>query len=433
MSARESCGRDSESVSPESFDDVRALTPAEVAELRRDFPILSLVRDGGKPLVYLDNAATTQKPSRVIDALRRYYETQNANVHRGIHYLSQVASDRFEAARQGVASFLGARSPSEIVFTRGATEAINLVAQTFGRTVVGHGDEVLVTEMEHHSNFVPWHMLCAERGAILRVAPISDAGELRTDRFANLINKRTKLLAITHVSNVLGTLNPVRELIGAAAREGVAVLVDGAQGVPHLPVDVSALGCDFYVCSGHKMYGPTGVGVLYGRSERLERMPPWQFGGGMIETVTREQVTFASPPARFEAGTPNIAGAIGLHAAIAYLEAVGMPRIAAYEKRLLAHAEAVLRNVRGVRLLGGAGDRAGIVSFAIDGIHPHDISHFLDEEGIAIRAGHHCAQPLMKRLGVAATARVSLALYNTVEELDALAPALECANKAFKS
>jgi cysteine desulfurase/selenocysteine lyase len=407
-------------------------TPEEAARVRRDFPILEFVREDGKPLVYLDNAATAQKPQAVLDATHRYYSTQNANVHRGVHYLSQVASDEYEAARGAVAAFLGAKSPCEIVFTRGATEGINLVAQTFGRRVVGRGDEVLVSVMEHHSNLVPWQRLCEEQGAILRAIPITDAGELRLDEFSRLLSERTKLVALTHVSNVLGTVNAVKTITDMAHAYEAAVLLDGAQSVPHLPVNVAALGCDFFVCSGHKMFGPTGIGVLYGRAGRLESMPPWQCGGGMIASVTLDRTTFADPPARFEAGTPNIAGAVGLRAAIDYLCALGMERVAAYEQELLAHAVHVLEGVDGVRLLGSPRERTGILSFTVNGIHPHDISHFLDEEGIAVRAGHHCAQPLMERLGVPATVRVSLAFYNTKGELDALAPALEKANKAFR-
>ena len=406
------------------------LTAADVARIRADFPILEVTRNG-KPLAYLDNAATTQKPQVVIETVSRYYAMLNANVHRGIHYLSQVATDQYEAAREKVRAFLGAERSSEIVFTRGTTESINLVAQTFGRQRVGPKDEILVSAMEHHSNLVPWQMLCEEKGARLRVIPMTDTGELRLDELEDLLNEKTRLVAVTHASNVLGTINPIRAIADAAHARDVPVLIDGAQSAGHLPVDVVALGCDFFACSGHKMVGPTGIGILYGRADLLESMPPWQGGGNMVRSVTLEGAVPANPPARFEAGTPNIAGTVGLGAAVDYLSGIGMDRIAAYERELLAHGVRVLDTVAGVRPLGAAPARTAILSFVMDGVHPHDISHYLDEEGIAIRAGHHCAQPVMTHFGVEAAARASLSFYNIKDELDALAPALEKVREVF--
>jgi cysteine desulfurase / selenocysteine lyase len=401
-----------------------AATPAlDVNRLRKDFPILSR-RVRGKPLIYLDNAATSQKPRAVIEAVSRFYGSENANIHRGVHYLSERATVAYEATRERVARFLNAPSPRDIVFTRGTTEAINLVAQSWGRSTLRPGDEILITGMEHHSNIVPWQLVAGQTGARVRAVPITDAGELDLEAFDRLLTDRTRVLAMVHVSNALGTVNPVRELLAKARARGVVTLVDGAQSAPHLPVDVQAIGCDFYAFSGHKLFGPTGVGVLYGRAALLERMPPWQGGGDMIESVTLEQTTFAPPPARFEAGTPAIAEVIGLGAALDYVETVGRAAIGAWEEELLAYATEQLRELDGVRLIGTAREKVGVLSFAIDGVHPHDVGAVLDDEGIAIRAGHHCAQPVMLRFGVPATARASFAFYNTREEVDALVRAV---------
>jgi len=394
--------------------------PFDVAGIRRDFPILKQ-QVHGKPLVYLDNAATSQKPQSVIDALVRYYSTYNANVHRGIHTLSGRATDEYEGARGKVRRFLNAVDDKEIIFVRGATEGINLVANSYGRQRVGPGDEVVISGMEHHSNIVPWQMLCQERGAKLRVIPVSDEGELLLDEYERLLTPRTRLVAVTHVSNSLGTINPVERIVAVAHSRGVPVLVDGAQATPHTAVDVRKLGCDFYVFSGHKVFGPTGIGVVYGRAELLEAMPPYQGGGDMIRSVTFEKTTYNSLPYKFEAGTPHISGAIGLGAAIDYVTAIGLDRIAAYEHELLEYGARRLADVDGLRLIGTAKHKASILSFVMEGVHPHDIGTILDGEGIAIRTGHHCTQPLMDRFGVPATARASLAFYNTREELDALA------------
>ncbi len=402
----------------------------DVKRLREDFPILH-TSVHGKPLVYLDNAATTQKPRAVIDALAHYYQHDNANVHRGVHRLSERATLAYEAARGKVSRLLNAREDREIVFVRGTTEAINLVAQSFGRSCVGPGDEVLVTGMEHHSNIVPWQMLCQERGARLRVLPIDDRGELALDELDELLGRRTRILAVAHVSNALGTVNPVREVVARAHARGVPVLVDGAQAVAHAPVDVQALGCDFYAFSGHKLYGPTGIGALWARAERLEAMPPWQGGGDMIASVTFEKTTYNAVPYKFEAGTPHVAGAIGLGAAIDYLQAVGLERAAAWEAELLRHAVEALAQLPQVRLVGTARERAAVVSFLVDGVHPHDVGTILDQEGIAIRTGHHCAQPVMDRFGIPATARASFALYNTHEEVEALVRALHRVIEVF--
>lgn len=402
----------------------------DVEKLRQDFPILSRqVR--GKPLVYLDNAATTQKPQAVIDRLQRYYEMENANIHRGVHFLSGLATDEHEQARELVRLFLNAAHAHEIVFVRGATEGINLVAQTYGRQHVGPGDEVLITAMEHHSDIVPWQILCDEKQARLRVAPIEDNGELDFDAFERLINPRTKLVAVTQVSNALGTVNPIRRIVQAAHRHQVPVLVDGAQSAPHLHVDVQDLDCDFFVFSGHKLYGPTGIGVLYGKEAQLDAMPPYQGGGDMISSVTFEKTTYNKLPYKFEAGTPHIAGAIGLGAAIAYLQSVGIDKIAAHEDRLLERATRALGGIPGVRQIGTAAHRAGVLSFVFDEIHPHDVGTILDQEGIAIRTGHHCAQPVMKRYGIPATARASFALYNTPAEVDALAAGIRLVREVF--
>jgi cysteine desulfurase/selenocysteine lyase len=402
----------------------------DVEKFRADFPILRQ-KIRGKPLVYLDNAATSQKPQSVINAITRYYERDNANIHRGVHFLSEHATEAHEAARTAIQNFLNAAHSKEIIFVRGATEAINLVAQTYGRVHVGAGDEVLITAMEHHSNIVPWQMLCEEKGAKLRVAPISDSGELLIDEFANLLGPRTKIAAVTHVSNALGSITPLRQMIELAHSRNIPVLVDGAQAVPHLTVDVQALDCDFYAFSGHKVYGPTGIGVLYGKAALLDAMPPYQGGGDMISSVTFEKTTFNKLPFKFEAGTPDISGAIGLGAAIRYLDAIGIENVAAHEHALLEYATEKVSAIPGVRLIGTAKEKAGVLSFVIEGIHPHDIGTILDQEGIAIRTGHHCSQPVMQRFDIPATARASFALYNTREEIEALAAGIEKVREVF--
>ncbi|HWS76528.1 MAG TPA: cysteine desulfurase [Quisquiliibacterium sp.] len=395
-----------------------------------DFPILARpVR--GKRLAYLDNAATTHKPDAVIEAERRFYRESNANIHRGVHWLSQHATDLHEAARERVRVFLNAASADEIVFTRGTTEAINLVAQSWARSNLRPGDEILVTGMEHHSNIVPWQLVCAQTGAVLKHVPITDRGELEPDAYETLLGPRTRLVAIVHVSNALGTVNPVAEMTRLAHSVGALVLIDGAQAVAHQRVDVRALGCDFYAFSGHKLYGPTGIGALYARRELLAAMPPWQGGGDMIRTVSFEGSTWAEPPARFEAGTPNIAGAVALGAAIDYVEQVGLDRIAAHEHALLAHATEAVQRLPGVRLYGTAAEKAGILSFTVQGIHPHDLGTILDAEGVAIRAGHHCAMPVMTRFGIPGTARASFALYNDEEDVAALVAAIGKAQRLF--
>ncbi len=395
-----------------------------------DFPILARpVR--GRRLVYLDNGATTQKPVSVIEAERVFYEQSNANIHRGVHWLSQRATDLYEAGRERVRSLLNAARSEEIVFTRGTTESINLVAQSWARFQLKPGDEIIVTGMEHHSNIVPWQQVCEQTGAVLRVVPVTDEGELCLDDYRALLGPATRLVAVTHISNALGTINPVAELTRMAHAVGALVLVDGAQAVAHQPVDVQALDCDFYAFSGHKLYGPTGIGALYARYEVLNAMPPWQGGGDMIATVSFERTTYADVPQRFEAGTPNIAGVIGLAAAIDYVKAVGLERIAAHERALLAYATEELLAVSGVRLFGTAALKAGILSFIVKGIHPHDLGTILDTEGVAIRAGHHCAMPLMTRFGIPGTARASLALYNDEADIAALVAAIRKAQKMF--
>jgi cysteine desulfurase/selenocysteine lyase len=402
----------------------------DVERLRQDFPILG-ERVRGRPLVYLDNAATSQKPRAVIEAVSRFYAAENANIHRGVHTLSERATVAYEGVRERVARFLNAASPREIVFTRGTTEAINLIAHSWGATSLRPGDEILVTAMEHHSNLVPWQLLAGRTGAVVRAVPITNTGELDLDAFERLLTERTRLFAVTHVSNALGTVNPVRELVARAAARGVVTLIDGAQSVPHLAVDVRALGCDFFAFSGHKIYGPTGVGVLYGREALLERMPPWQGGGDMIETVTLEGSTYAPPPARFEAGTPMIAQVIGLGAALEYLEGLGLAATGAWEEELLARATEQVGALDGVRLIGTAREKSSVLSFVMDGVHPHDIGAVLDDEGVAVRAGHHCAQPVMRRFGVPATVRASFAFYNTHEEVAALVRGLRRVRTLF--
>ncbi|HEX9730141.1 MAG TPA: cysteine desulfurase [Gemmatimonadales bacterium] len=400
--------------------------------IRADFPILSRVMRG-KALVYLDNAASSQKPRQVIDTLRRYYETMNANVHRGVYALSEDATAAYEWGRAMTAKYMNAPSPAEIVLVRGATEGINLVAATYGRGHVAAGDEVLVSAMEHHSNIVPWQMLCEERGARLRVIPMNDRGELILDALPALITSRTRIVAVTHVSNSLGTINPVKEIIATAHERGVPVLVDGAQAVPHGPVDVQELDCDFYAISSHKMFGPTGIGALYGKRAWLEQIPPYQGGGEMIRSVTFEKTTYAPIPMKFEAGTPNIAGTVGMGAAVDYLNHLDWTAIAAHEQNVLRYAEDSLRSIPGVRLIGTAAQKASVVSFVMDGVHPHDIGTIADQEGVAIRTGHHCTQPVMDFFGVPATARASFALYNTLEDVDRLVAAIARVREVFHS
>jgi cysteine desulfurase/selenocysteine lyase len=399
-------------------------------KIRQDFPVLHQ-KVHGKPLVYLDNAATTQKPQAVIDTIVRYYQSENSNVHRGIHFLSEVATQAYEGARTRVRQFLNAAHDHEIIFTRGTTESINLVAQSYGRSEIKPGDEVIISAMEHHSNIVPWQMVCEEKGARLRVIPITDAGELVLEEYERLLTDHTKLVGIVYVSNVLGTVNPVKQMIAMAHSRGIPVLVDGAQATPHMPVDVQDLGCDFLAFSGHKVYGPTGIGVLYGRADLLEAMPPYQGGGDMISAVTFEKTVYNSLPHKFEAGTPHIEGAIALAAAIEYVQRIGLTQIAAYEKELLAYGTELLSAIPGLRILGTAKDKASVLSFVLDDVHAHDIGTILDHEGIAVRAGHHCAMPLMKRFGVPATARASLAFYNTREELEALAKGIHKVKEVF--
>jgi cysteine desulfurase / selenocysteine lyase len=402
----------------------------EVEKIRRDFPILSReVR--GKKLVYLDNAATSQKPRVVIDAITRYYEEDNANIHRGVHFLSEHATGEHERARRTVQKFINARDLSEIIFVRGTTEAINLVAQTYGRRQVGAGDEVLITAMEHHSNIVPWQLLCEEKNATLCVSPINDRGELILSEFEKLLGPRTRIVAVAHVSNALGTVNPLPKVIELAHAKNIPVLVDGAQAVPHMKVDVQGLDPDFYAFSGHKMFGPLGIGVLYGKAELLEQMPPYQGGGDMISSVTFEKTLYNKLPYKFEAGTPDIAEGIALGTAIEYLNALGMDNIQTYEHELLDYAAEKISAVPGVRLIGTAKERAGVISFVMEGIHPHDIGTILDQEGIAIRTGHHCAQPIMQRFGIPATARASFAFYNTKDEVDALSQGILKVKEVF--
>ena len=402
----------------------------EAARYRKDFPILA-EKVHGKPLVYLDNAATTQKPRAVLEALNRYYSTSNANIHRGVHALSERATAEYEAARAKAQHFIHAARSQEIIFVRGATEGINLVAQSYGRNVLRSGDEVIISMLEHHSNIVPWQILCGQTGAVLRVIPCNDRGELELDAYQKLLCERTRLVAIGYVSNAIGTINPVKEITEKAHAQGARVLVDAAQAAPHLAVDVQDLGCDFLVFSGHKLYGPTGVGVVYGKRELLESMPPYQGGGDMISSVSFERTEYNVIPYKFEAGTPHISGAIGLGAAIDYVTGIGIGSIAAHEDDLLARATQVLSEVKGLRFIGTARRKAGIVSFSLGGIHAHDVGTILDQEGVAVRTGHHCAMPLMERFGVPATVRVSFALYNTPSEIDTLAAGLRKALGVF--
>jgi cysteine desulfurase/selenocysteine lyase len=404
--------------------------PFDVARVREDFPILKQ-QVYGKPLVYLDNAATSQKPQVVIDTLLRYYTTENANVHRGVHSLSQQATQDYEDARAKVRRLLNAAEDREVIFVRGTTEGINLVANSYGRQHIGEGDEIVISAMEHHSNIVPWQILCQERRARLRIIPMNDAGELLMDEYRKLLGPRTKLVSIVHVSNSLGTINPIQQIVAMAHSHGVPVLVDGAQSAPHMAVDVRKLGCDFFVFSGHKLYGPTGIGVLYGKADLLESMPPYQGGGDMIRSVTFEKTLYNTLPYKFEAGTPDISGAIGLGAAVDYVMGVGFDAIAAHEQELLEYGTQRLSAISGLRIIGTAREKANILSFVLEGIHPHDIGTILDSEGIAIRTGHHCTQPVMDRFGVPATARASLAFYNTRAEIDALVKGIDKVIEVF--
>jgi len=402
----------------------------DVERIRADFPILGL-EVNGHPLVYLDNAASSQMPRQVIDRLVRYATTQHANVNRGVHYLSETATHEYEEARCKVQRFINAREDREVIFTSGTTDAINLVAHGYGRRFIGASDEIILTTLEHHSNIVPWQMLAEEKGARIRVVPVDDAGELDLDAYEKLFNARTRLVGVMHVSNALGTINPVKRMIAFAHARGVPVLVDGAQAVPHLRVDVQDLDSDFYAFSGHKMCGPTGIGILHGKASVLERMAPYKGGGDMILSVTFEKTTYNTLPHVFEAGTPPIAGAVGIGAAVDYLSAIGMDAIAAHEHGLLDYATAQLRRMKGVRIIGTAPHKASVISFAIDGVHPHDVGTLLNEEGIAVRTGHHCAQPVMQRFNLPATSRASFALYNTMAEVDALIAGIRNVQKVF--
>ncbi len=408
-------------------DGLAALDPHRI---RQDFPILDQ-QVNGKPLVYLDNAATTQKPRAVIDAISNYYLNNNANVHRGVHTLSQRATDDYEVGREAVRRFINAPDVNEVIYVRGTTEGLNLVAHSYGRKYFKAGDEVIITGMEHHSNIVPWQILRQEIGIRLRVVPFNDDGELLMDEYESLLNDRTRLVSVVHQSNALGTVNPIAAMAELAHARGIPVLVDAAQSVPHMPVDVQALGADFLTFSGHKLYGPTGIGALWGRSDLLNDMPPYQSGGEMIRSVTFEETIYNTLPHKFEAGTPDIAGAIGLGAAIEYLESIGMERIAAYEQALLRYGTEKLGDIEGVRLIGTAEDKGGILSFHMESAHPHDIGTILDAEGIAVRTGHHCAQPVMARYGVPATVRASLAFYNTTDDIDALVTAIDRVIEVF--
>jgi cysteine desulfurase / selenocysteine lyase len=404
----------------------------DVERVRQDFPILSRTVHG-KPLVYLDTAASAQRPLAVIEATDRFYREHNANVHRGVHTLSQEATDLYEGARRRLATRINAASEREVIFTRGTTESINLVAQSYLRPRLAPGDEILITHMEHHSNIVPWQMLCEQTGAVLKVAPIDQRGELRLDALEALLSERVKLLGIVHVSNALGTINPVAQVCRLARGFGIPVLVDGAQAMPHLTVDVQALGCDFYCLSGHKMYGPTGIGALWARETTLDAMPPWQGGGEMISRVTFEKTTWNELPSKFEAGTPNIAGGVGLGAAIDYLDGLGMEAVAAHERSVLAYATERLGGIEGLRIIGTARDKAGAISFTLGDIHPHDLGTIIDHYGVALRTGHHCTMPVMQFFDVPATARASFGLYNTLEEVDVLVDALERTRAMFQA
>ncbi|HEX8397948.1 MAG TPA: cysteine desulfurase [Pyrinomonadaceae bacterium] len=402
----------------------------DVEKIRQDFPVLSQ-KVNGKPLVYLDNAASSQVPQVVIDRGAKYLREEHSNIHRGVHYLSQHATTAYEAAREKVRKFINAREAKECIFVRGCTEGVNLVASSYGRKFVGEGDEIIISQMEHHANIIPWQMLAEEKGAHLKIIPMNERGELILEEYENLLNERTRIVAVSHVSNSLGTINPIKEMIATAHKFGVPVFVDGAQSVPHFPVDVQDLDADFFTFSGHKMYAPTGSGVLYGKREWLDKMPPYQTGGGMIRTVTFEKTTFAPIPEKFEAGTPAIAANIGLGAAIDYLNSIDLAKAAEYEHELLEYATEKLSAIEGVRIIGTAREKASVLSFTIEDAHPHDVGTILDQSGIAVRAGHHCAQPVMQFFKVPATARASFAFYNTREEVDALAKAVEKVIEVF--
>jgi cysteine desulfurase/selenocysteine lyase len=408
----------------------RVSTALDVERVRADFPILG-IQVNGKPLVYLDNAASSHMPREVIDRLVRYQTSEHANIHRGVHYLSETATAAFDGARRAIQKFLNARQDREVIFTRGTTDSINLVMHGYGRAFIGEGDEIIVSQLEHHSNIVPWQMLCEEKGAKLRVIPCNDAGELLLDEYERLFNDKTRFVAITHVSNALGTINPVKAMIATAHAHGVPVLVDGAQAIPHMKVDVQDLDCDFYAFSGHKMCGPTGIGILYGKAALLEKMKPFEGGGDMILSVTFEKTVYNTIPYKFEAGTPPIAAGIGLGATVGYLERVGVARIEAHEHELLAYATDAFRQLKDVRIVGTAKNKAGVLSFTVKGVHPHDVGTILNEEGVAVRTGHHCAQPVMQRFGIPATARASFYLYNTFAEVDALVAAIRKVQKLF--
>lgn len=405
--------------------------PLDVARVRADFPALHQTIYDDRPLVYLDNAASAQKPQVVIDRITNYYSREHSNVHRGVHHLSQTATEAYEGARNLIARYLNAAFTHEVIYTRGTTEAINLVAATYGRKHVGRGDEIIISAMEHHSNIVPWQMLCEEKGARLRVIPVNNRGELLYDEYERLLNDRTRLVAVAHVSNSLGTINPVKRMIDTAHGLDIPVLVDGAQAVPHMAVDVRDLDCDFYCFSGHKMFGPTGIGILYGKETLLDAMPPFQGGGDMIETVSFDGTTFNELPHKFEAGTPHIAGGIGLGAAVEYLQHVGLDAIASYEHDLLAYATEQMHTIEGIRFIGTASEKASVVSFLLGDIHPYDAGTILDRLGIAVRTGHHCTQPLMQRFGIPGTVRASFALYNTREDVDALVAGLHKVKQMF--
>jgi cysteine desulfurase/selenocysteine lyase len=416
---------------PDALRSARGTPKLDVARLRADFPILSKVRVGGKPLVFLDNAASAQMPQQVIDRIVRYRTAEHANIHRGVHYLSETATRAYEAARATMQRFLNAKEEREVIFTSNCTDGINLVMQGYGRKFIGAGDEIILTHLEHHANIVPWQMLCEERGAKLRVVPITDAGELVLEEYERLFNARTRFVAIAHVSNALGTINPVKAMIATAHRHGVPVLIDGAQAAPHMRIDVQDLDCDFYAITGHKMFGPTGVGVLYGKAALLEKMQPYKGGGDMILSVTFEKTTYNAIPHKFEAGTPPICEAIALASAADYMSAIGHERIGAHEHELLVYATELLSAIPGVRIYGTAKEKAAVLSFYVGEVHPHDVGTLLNAEGVAVRTGHHCAQPVMQRFGIPATARASFAFYNTFEEVDALAAAVRKVQQMF--
>ncbi len=414
-----------------NIEHITSLTSFDVQNIRQDFPSLQQTVYG-KPLVYFDNAATSQKPKQVINRIQRYYEVENSNVHRGVHYLSQVATEAYEHTRKLAQELIHAKEEHEIIFVKGTTEGINLVAQSFGRKFISQGDEILISTMEHHSNIVPWQILCENIGAKLQIIPINEAGEINLEEYTHLLNEKTRLVATLHVSNTLGTINPVKEMITIAHERNIPVLLDGAQAVPHMKVDVQELDCDFYTFSSHKMFGPTGIGILYGKEKWLEEMPPFMGGGDMIDRVTFEKTTFNTLPHKFEAGTPNIAGSIGLGAAIEYINQIGYDQISAYESELLAYGTQRMEEVRGVRIIGTAKHKAGVISFLIGHIHPYDLGTILDRHGIALRTGHHCTQPLMDYYSIPGTMRASFAFYNTLEEIDRLIDAIDIGRKMFE-